>query len=68
MQWPPQSPDFNPIEKLWDEMDRKVKIKCPNSEKQLCTYLESAWNEIQEETLKKIVARLPRIVKSVIAQ
>ena len=25
MIWPPQSPDFNPIKKLWDELDRKVR-------------------------------------------
>uniref|UniRef100_A0A4W5P872 Tc1-like transposase DDE domain-containing protein n=1 Tax=Hucho hucho TaxID=62062 RepID=A0A4W5P872_9TELE len=22
MTWPPQSPDFNPIEMVWDELDR----------------------------------------------
>ena len=24
MEWPPQSPDCNPIELLWDELDRKI--------------------------------------------
>ena len=23
--WPPYSPDFNPIENLWDELERRVK-------------------------------------------
>uniref|UniRef100_A0AAZ3QNW2 Tc1-like transposase DDE domain-containing protein n=1 Tax=Oncorhynchus tshawytscha TaxID=74940 RepID=A0AAZ3QNW2_ONCTS len=25
--WPPQSPNFNPIEMVWDELDRRVKEK-----------------------------------------
>lgn len=29
--WPPQSPDVNPIEQVWDELDRRVKAKQPTS-------------------------------------
>jgi hypothetical protein len=27
MTWPPQSPNLNPIEMVWDESDRRVKEK-----------------------------------------
>uniref|UniRef100_A0A8C7TQI5 Structural maintenance of chromosomes protein 5 n=1 Tax=Oncorhynchus mykiss TaxID=8022 RepID=A0A8C7TQI5_ONCMY len=31
MTWPPQSPDYNPIEMVWDELDHRVKEKQPTS-------------------------------------
>ena len=31
MTWPPQSPDLNPIEMVWDELDRRLKEKQPTS-------------------------------------
>ena len=31
MTWPQQSPDLNPIEMVWDELDRRVKEKQPTS-------------------------------------
>ncbi|CDQ86405.1 unnamed protein product [Oncorhynchus mykiss] len=31
MTWPQQSPDLNPIQMVWDELDRRVKEKQPTS-------------------------------------
>ncbi|GBM89130.1 hypothetical protein AVEN_153753-1 [Araneus ventricosus] len=33
MSWPPNSPDFNPMEHIWDVMERQIRaqtIPCPN--------------------------------------
>lgn len=66
MSWPPQSPDMNPIELLWDELDRRLRETCPQSQQLLWDHLQSAWNNIPADTLQKLVCRLPKICKAVI--
>lgn len=66
MVWPAQSPDLNPIELLWDELDRKIRIKGPTSKTHLWQVLKEAWSEIQPETLEKLTNRMPRLCKAVI--
>lgn len=66
MVWPPQSPDLNPIELLWDELDRIIRQSCPSSEKHLWTLLHDAWSHLQSETLTKLVSRMPRLCQAVI--
>ncbi|KAG8537615.1 hypothetical protein GDO81_024212 [Engystomops pustulosus] len=34
MEWPVQSPDLNPIELLWEQLDRMVRNKCPSSQEE----------------------------------
>ena len=66
MSWPPQSPDLNPIELLWDELDRKIRTVCPTSKFHLWNIIEQEWNNIQKETIRKLIERMLRIVKAVI--
>ena len=35
MEWPVQSPDLNPIELLWEQLDRMVRKNCPSSQSNL---------------------------------
>ncbi|KAL0191982.1 hypothetical protein M9458_010278, partial [Cirrhinus mrigala] len=46
MTWPPRSPDLNPIEMVWDEMDRRVKAKGPTSAQHLWELLQDRWKTI----------------------
>ncbi|GFV33218.1 transposable element Tcb1 transposase [Trichonephila clavipes] len=43
--WPANSPELNPIENLWDHLDRVVRAMDPQPRNlaQLATALESAW-------------------------
>ncbi|KAI5706979.1 hypothetical protein M8J75_013076 [Diaphorina citri] len=66
MEWPPQSPDCNPIELLWDHLDRQVRKSCPTSQSDLMRILREEWAKIPQTTLEKLIQRLPRICKEII--
>jgi len=66
MNWLPQSPDLNPIELLWDELDRNVRKMRPMNQNQLWEFLQVFWTEISTLTLKKLIERMPRICTTVL--
>lgn len=66
MKWPPQSPDLNPIELLWEELDREVRKSAPTSAKMLWEELQAAWTRIDPTTLVKLVERMSRLCVAVI--
>lgn len=55
--WPANSPDFNPIEHLWDELGRRVKNNYPPAGDldQLLQNLQQEWNVIPQACLSKLV-------------
>jgi transposase len=46
MTWPPQLPDLNPIEMVWDELDRRGKEKQPTSAQHMWELLQNCWKNI----------------------
>ncbi|CAJ0937853.1 unnamed protein product [Ranitomeya imitator] len=66
MTWPPQSPDLNPIEMVWGELDHRVKAKGPTSAKHLWERLQDCWKTIPGDYLLKLIKRMPRVCKAVI--
>ncbi|KAJ4445049.1 hypothetical protein ANN_06848 [Periplaneta americana] len=48
LDWPAQSPDFNPIEHLWNELDRRLRSRemRPTSIAQLSAMLQEEWRRI----------------------
>ena len=49
MTWPPQSPDLNPIEMVWDELDHRVKEKQPTSAQHMWELHQDCWKSIPGE-------------------
>jgi hypothetical protein len=43
MAWPPQSPNLNPNEIVWDELDNRIKEKQPTSAQCMCELLQDCW-------------------------
>ncbi len=57
LKWPPQSPDLNPIEHLWDVVEREIQIMDvqPTNLQQLRDNIMSIWTKISEEYFQHIV-------------
>lgn len=55
MDWPPQSPDLNPIEQLWDHLDRQLRLKSSSNADQTFTTLQKLWSEIPLNVLEVYV-------------
>ena len=46
MEWPPESPDLNIIEYVWDHLDGEKVQKHPKSVEELRKVLKNAWKTI----------------------
>lgn len=45
-----QSPDLKPTELLWEQLNRKVKVKKPTSALHRRTMLQECWNGLAEQS------------------
>ena len=68
MDWPPQSPDLNPIEHLWSIMKRHLGEidEQPSGMIDLWKRTQEAWNSISEETCRSLISSMPRRILAVI--
>jgi len=66
--WPAQSPDLNPIENLWDILERRVRMHkpLPKNKRELMDVLEDEWYKLEPEKLTKLIDSMPKRVKAVI--
>lgn len=65
--WPPQSPDLNPIEHLWEEMERRRVEKNARNRQELKDVLRRVWEEIDQRICQNLVESMPRRLEAVIA-
>lgn len=57
---PPQSPDLNPIEHLWDLLERRIRKHSITSKNMLKDKIVEEWEKITAEDTRKLVESMPR--------
>lgn len=66
METPPQSPDINPIENLWDHLDRKVREREIRNKTELAIALQEEWEKIPPQVTQNLVDSIPRRLEAII--
>lgn len=65
LETPPQSPDCNIIENVWEYVDRRLRERPISNKQQLRERLLEEWAEIPAEYVRNLVASMPRRMKAV---
>ena len=68
LQWPPQSPDLNPIEHLWAILKRRLNQYegPPKGVLELWERIEAEWNKIGQEECLKLIESMPRRIQALL--
>ena len=61
--WPAQSPDLNPIERIWSWMDKKLSTENVENVVQLKLALKKIWNEIPKELSMHLIESMPKCIQ-----
>ena len=60
MDWPPQSPDLNPIENLFGILKRRVGTRRFKNKQELMNCLKSEWEAIPTSILSNLIESMPK--------
>ena len=62
MEWPARSPDMNPIEYLWDLLDRRIRglPQIKQTVAELCQALVDEWRNIPQEDITNLIGSIRR--------
>src|SRR5690349_15919032 len=65
LSWPAQSPDMNPIEHLWNGLDRRIRNRSelPTSASGLWEILLDGWEAIPKEFCQKLIKSMLERIK-----
>ena len=71
--WPPYSPDLNPIEAVWSEMKDYIENQYPEledgrerSSAELRIFILEAWDSISHKSLQHLIGSMPARCQAVI--
>ncbi len=70
LKWPPELPDLNPIEHLWDVVEWEIRIMNvqPTNLQQLRDAIMSIWTKISEECFQKKTIRQLQLIQNAAAR
>lgn len=66
MQWPPYSPDMNPIENIWAIMKKQVRQNNPGTLDELKEQIQLAWNSINDDVIGNLIGSMNKRCAAVI--
>lgn len=67
LEWPPQSPDLNPIEHLWEILKRKVREEQCSNISAFKTHVKQVWGKLSPDITASLVESMKRRCEAVIA-
>lgn len=60
MDFTAQSPDLNPLENIWKELDRRLRLTEIHNKGDLVRNLKTTWQTIEGGTIIKFLKSIPR--------
>lgn len=64
--WPPNSPDLNPIENLWGTLDFNVKQRMPKNKTELSRILQEELQKVSVKDAQDLINSMPERIEAVI--
>lgn len=66
LEFPPYSPDLNPIENLWADMDKRMASEPAETKEELEKQVAAVWAETTQEYCSKLALSMPQRIAQVI--
>jgi hypothetical protein len=64
--YPPRSPEFNPIENIWGWMEPRVEAAGLTTQAELRKFLQELWDEVPLSLIRNCIAAVPRRLQAAI--
>lgn len=66
LDWAGNSPDMNPIENVWQFVQRQLPKRMPRNENELMNWIRHAWARIPYNYIRKLYRSMPRRVQAIL--